>query len=787
MAIPKLPPSLDLWVKKAAGVVENSSRKLWKATVATCKSTAITCEQFIHGAPKEEPKEIVTRDWTNVCLKLLIHLTPVCATVTLAFLNLKGYFIGSQLQGPNTAVAQGMDRLALQVTAKLFELLVITSLSTIVMDAVRYHLLFATEGLPLGLLPAKHRYTDVSYLISSDFIMGCKGLQDVRRRALFIILVVTCAAVALFVSSAAALLMIPQHYDSWPAGGATFWINNDLNPPMLNSTSFDNLCLLPNGTEEQYLNISNALLTSCPWAGYGALKGEWMQHGPLSTVSRIEYTELTFRQTLSFGWAWHSRPYEHMRDVHMPRTWATGGSLAIGGYMQYISQVDWCRALVNYANQTKAGGWFHGAIYREYGETKATVRGRVPLVRCQCDHTEVTANPSDPSLLSLNMNFPSMTESTSSIDWYYSFAVPNVNDTQLTTQWIPVPSDGFGGFSGGHLAIRNVTGYGAIGCTVQAHWIPGATVASGLCDGTRASPATTQQAIISPEDTEALFDWTHGVQFGDDEPQPPQRWPHVDLSLDWLSALTPALDPSLPGRTTLASVLESSIVKGRSMPLTIDRIFGSERDFDLDMLTQVNAIVASFVADGMSRVGTLENHVYDLNKYVDYWGADARKQGWVWHAATAQGWWNNFLTGRGRFLPLSDYKNETGEWYKMEMTVAGYGLKADGTAYYLALVILLMHVLLVIAHICYTIHNRRVSFAWTSLIDLFALCLTSPPPDPALANCSAGVSTHALLKEQLRIRDCPDATSGHERLQLLMGDPKTGMGVNAYEVYGVRI
>ncbi|KAK3661685.1 hypothetical protein LTR56_000174 [Elasticomyces elasticus] len=250
MAIPNLAPSLDPWARKATRVVVDSSQKLRVAIAATWKSGTATYKEAIHGSPKEEPKEIVTRDWTNVCLKLLIHLTPVCATVTLACLNLKGYFIGSQLQGPNTAAAQGLDRLVLQVTAKLFGLLVITSLSTIVMDAVRYHLLFATEGLPLGLLPAKHRYTDLSYLVSRDFIMGCKGLQSARRRVLFIILVVTCATVALFVSSAAALLMIPQHYDSWPAGGAKFWINNDLNPPTLNSTSFDNLCLLPNGTEE---------------------------------------------------------------------------------------------------------------------------------------------------------------------------------------------------------------------------------------------------------------------------------------------------------------------------------------------------------------------------------------------------------------------------------------------------------------------------------------------------------------------------------------------------------
>lgn len=43
----------------------------------------------------------------------------MAATVTLAYLNLAGSFIGTSLEGLISSTAQDMDRLALQVAAKL--------------------------------------------------------------------------------------------------------------------------------------------------------------------------------------------------------------------------------------------------------------------------------------------------------------------------------------------------------------------------------------------------------------------------------------------------------------------------------------------------------------------------------------------------------------------------------------------------------------------------------------------------------------------------------------------
>lgn len=76
--------------------------------------------EMLHGESIEKPKVVLSRDWSAICSKCSIHILPVLATTVLAYLNIRGYFIGSSLQGLTGDVAQDIDRLCLQVTAKLF-------------------------------------------------------------------------------------------------------------------------------------------------------------------------------------------------------------------------------------------------------------------------------------------------------------------------------------------------------------------------------------------------------------------------------------------------------------------------------------------------------------------------------------------------------------------------------------------------------------------------------------------------------------------------------------------
>lgn len=71
------------------------------------------------GNVDEEKKVVLKRGLKRAMFRCLVHLSAVSATTTIAYFNLAGYFIGSELQGLTGGLYQALDTLCLQVTAKL--------------------------------------------------------------------------------------------------------------------------------------------------------------------------------------------------------------------------------------------------------------------------------------------------------------------------------------------------------------------------------------------------------------------------------------------------------------------------------------------------------------------------------------------------------------------------------------------------------------------------------------------------------------------------------------------
>lgn len=370
--------------------------KLWAAATATWSQSlskvSSSWREKVHGAGSDAPRVIVRADWRATLGKCSIHVVPVLATCALAFLNIKSYFIGANLHGFTGDVAQDIDRLCLQVTAKLFvsanskavvfraellqELFVVSSLGVILVDAIRDKLLFGEEGVPLGLALANFRFGDARYLFTRDFLAGCSGFKRWRTRILFAALILVCCIIGLFVGPASAVLIIPQYYESWPAGGASFWADGDLFPAVLHvSDDMKDRCDPAfNGT----LSTVDDSTTSCPWAGYHQLKAEFTQR-TLSVEHSLSYNVDTFRQSLAIDWDF--RPaFIHK---HTARVWVTASNIAIASLSRFISQVSWTSALWA-AKETQTGGYFSSLQYRDRGETTAVVRSKMPLVRAQC-------------------------------------------------------------------------------------------------------------------------------------------------------------------------------------------------------------------------------------------------------------------------------------------------------------------------------------------------------------------------------------------------------------------
>jgi hypothetical protein len=247
------------------------------------------------------------------------------------------------------------------------------------MDVVRHHLLFGAEGLPLGLLFAKLRFADLTYILSQDCLAGCFGFSKKQHRGCFLILLVSCSVIAVLIGPSVALLIIPTQFESWPAGGVSFWLNGDLSPPRLDSNLAQYDGCAQDSTNITLLYAPNTSLAHCPWAGFSNLQSELEQRA-YSADTWYTYGAGSVRQYL---WFVSGAPTEEAW-MDTVRFWGIASNLAIGTMARYIAQGEWCSALYN-APQTRPGGADSNFPVRDPYDTRALIQGvRVPLVRTQC-------------------------------------------------------------------------------------------------------------------------------------------------------------------------------------------------------------------------------------------------------------------------------------------------------------------------------------------------------------------------------------------------------------------
>lgn len=99
-----------------------------------------------------------------------VHFPPALATAVLLGLNLwlfpnaitRGYYIGGVIPGPP---ADESKLNWLQFAAKLHEITIVASLSTVMWDMIRYFLVYKPLGVPLGLVGAGSAFTEAKYLL----------------------------------------------------------------------------------------------------------------------------------------------------------------------------------------------------------------------------------------------------------------------------------------------------------------------------------------------------------------------------------------------------------------------------------------------------------------------------------------------------------------------------------------------------------------------------------------------------------------------------------------------
>ena len=153
-----------------------------------------------------------------------VHILPILVSIVTIVINIRQVYIGIDFK--SLVTSETINIAFLQTAAKLQELLIIASLTTIIFQLLRDELLYG-DGIPLGLLGAGIDFTKLSFFWSPEILGSVRSLYKGRRRyrkiqlALFLIL---AGALALLTGLSCAVLLVPQIQD-WPAGGTSLFLN----------------------------------------------------------------------------------------------------------------------------------------------------------------------------------------------------------------------------------------------------------------------------------------------------------------------------------------------------------------------------------------------------------------------------------------------------------------------------------------------------------------------------------------------------------------------------------
>jgi hypothetical protein len=249
------------------------------------------------------------------------------------------------------------------------EILIITSLATIMMDLLRHELLTSLRGLPLGLLASRTAFTNFDFLVSPEFRYGISGVEK-KTRLLFTLFITICSILALLAGPSSALLLLPQTVTNWPAGGATFYLvgaNETIWPSQLNAQSIGGAnCQSPT---ENDLSLQQLNTSSCIWSGYKSIL-QWWQSAHLGAfLVTIPLQDGMFNRNIRIG-------------LYSGGSAAYGVSFAPCIYAQNLAGL-WGFAIFNNAAPGSLSK-LSNLQYRVKEGTTVSMNSSLPIVRTTC-------------------------------------------------------------------------------------------------------------------------------------------------------------------------------------------------------------------------------------------------------------------------------------------------------------------------------------------------------------------------------------------------------------------
>jgi len=696
----------------------------------------IPCFRPNEDSKTEKPKLVIQSSLATVLARLGVHFLPVMTSVTIIGLNLGNLYLGRTI--PGTVLDNNITIAILQVLAKMQELLIIASLATIVFANIRDQIL-SGDGVPLGFLCSGFMFSQLSYFWSPEFWGGLTSRMSGRSKVLTASLLLVAGTIAATAGPSAAVLLVPRMQD-WDAGGSEFYLQGGLDtlfPDEMAASSFPtgSRCVGHDGIKHAF----------CPSGGFSPLLAYASQLGTIKNGGNMGPLPIMIMdqfgdQTVAVPSITAGVPGTQLQGSIRGVTCQTS---VIAPYLpavmyQYRLRDDWGKVVGNIP-------WDAGRLLEQstaeyrynYGVVLATSTP-VPAVRTTCSEAQnISAGVN-------TMRFPVMPQ-------YSCWGGERALSTPLLMQgpsdtvratWIALPSD-FGSVSTGLIFeapwVGNGSSRAVVGCSVDARW------ADGTVNGVAGGVNTTAPSEVWERHSKSTY-WMTSFR---PTPDTPDAWRQINLSTSWLAQLTPTLPDTQMNLTTLETMLHRSAF--------INGIFASTRDATSEWNLQKQGssnrtlflewVTSLVVADGISRHST-ERELNLAENQIDWDLLNYRRR---------PGYERQLLQKGQALFPPSSGKYSS---FYMSITINGLSYRAQSVTDYLAITVLLTHMLLAVGHSVYLIWRRKSSAAWDSTAEILVLAHNSRPSNHALRHTSAGIQCLQTYGKIAVIRAASDPADG---------------------------
>jgi hypothetical protein len=691
----------------------------------------------------EGPKVAMRKSRWHAFLRCAIHLVPTAAALSLVSLNWSQYYIGGELAGPSGQDSQKLA--ALQFSAKIHELLMLASITTVLFSYIRRELTFG-DGVPFGAMFGGLQVNSISFLWSAEFWAVVYAEWSKRhKKAAMVSLLVVCSLLGVSVGPSTAVLMRPR-LDNWPAGGTRFWLNakeDVLSSNRMSASSAPSHCVVD--TDDP----------SCPYGDWRLLSGSlfsfWPRLLPSGSMPKMAYLTGTL-SVRELSWMYRSFPNVSRSFYANARTIASVPPVAVSDALAQLGLL-WAYAASSYPGTGNL---------RYRNDNAFTVLASQPLVEARCFRNALPFRTSPnqvelwfPDLASIRTNGPdSLSSASSATIMVYGFTGEEARqiqdnlrpDSPASLLWFDIAD------------LKNMT-HGVINA---AALLPGISKnpATALCCSIDARIST---STISGSRLKAKFitgspsyDFTNKGLYQ-------SNLPVVAIDAEWAKYLTPII----PGQNQ-SIFTEIASAAGLWNASLMSQYYNYE--------FVVESILATLIVNGVARSPfnvTIAGMLRGMSTSNIWMEPSISKNKKVWFESMIP---KNRIGWGGNAYDISPAEQALATQFTMHATDNGYAYSYEGITQKAAMAVLFFYSLLALLHLVYTTSTGWTSTAWDSAPEIAALALRSEK-SRKLKNTGAGIMTTEVFEERVRIRD----KDGH--LEYVFTDTEGGWRVSKNRAY----